>query len=153
MKRPSPLARIRAARKQDRRGAAMVEMAVCFPIFMLMIMGIIEFGRGLMVSQLLTNAAREGARDSIVDSTTKDMVEASVKQMVVNTVGCRDSDVTVTTTVISLATGAEIANLEDAERRDLVTVAVAVPFDAISFCAGRFLTGQDLDGICAMRKE
>lgn len=43
--------------KQKRRGVAVVELAVCFPVFMLMLLGIIEFGRGLVVSQRLTSAA------------------------------------------------------------------------------------------------
>ena len=139
--------------KKDRRGSAMVEMAVCFPVFMLMLLGIIEFGRGLMVSQLLTNAAREGCREAIIDGATKETVEASVKQMVTNTVGCQDGDVGVVVTVTSLEDGTEVPLLENAKKRDLIRVDIGVPFDAISFTTGRFLAGQTLDGLCAMRKE
>ena len=37
-----------------------------------MVFGMIEFGRAIMVQQVLTNAAREGARVAILDSTDVD---------------------------------------------------------------------------------
>ena len=131
----------------------MVEMAVCFPIFMLMLFGIIEFGRGLMVAQLLTNAAREGCRSAIVDGASNATVQASVTSDVVNTVDCASTDVTVTITVTSLANGTAITDISAAEPRDLIEIDVAVPFDAISYAAGRYLGGNLLRGQCAMRKE
>lgn len=136
-----------------RRGAAMVEMAVCFPIFMLMLLGIIEFGRALMVSQLLTSAAREAGRSAIVDGATEAGIEAETKNLVVSTAGCQESDVTVDIVVTSVATGNEVADLEDAEQRDLIQIDITVPFNAISYSGGRFLTGQTLRGQCAVRKE
>jgi len=44
------------------RGQAMVEMALVLPIFLFFIFGIIEMGRAWSVKQVMTNAAREGAR-------------------------------------------------------------------------------------------
>ena len=40
----------------------MVEFALVLPIFVLFMVGIVEFSRVLMVQQVITNAAREGAR-------------------------------------------------------------------------------------------
>ena len=37
-------------------------MALVLPIFTMLVFGIIEFGRGFMIMQLVTNAAREGCR-------------------------------------------------------------------------------------------
>ena len=51
-------------RRQDRRGAAVVEMALVLPIFFMVVLGIIEFGRAFMIGQLVTNAAREAVRPS-----------------------------------------------------------------------------------------
>lgn len=62
-----------------RRGAAMVEFAVVAPIFFMIVFGVIEFGRGLMVQQLLTNAARNGARKAIVGGQTSDTISTAVK--------------------------------------------------------------------------
>lgn len=44
------------------RGAAAVEMAIILPLLLLILIGIIEFGRVLNVQVSLTQAAREGAR-------------------------------------------------------------------------------------------
>lgn len=52
---------------QDRRGAALVEFALVAPIFLLFVVGSVEFGRAIMVQEALTNASREGARVGILD--------------------------------------------------------------------------------------
>ncbi|APZ93200.1 Flp pilus assembly protein [Fuerstiella marisgermanici] len=131
----------------------MVEMAVCFPIFMLILLGIMEFGRALMVSQLLASASREGCRTAIVDGSTNSDVETKVKNHVTSMVGCLASDVTVEIVVTSIQTGNEIASLAVAEQRDLIEIDVTVPFNSISYSGGRFLNGQTIRGQCAMRKE
>lgn len=48
------------------RGQALVEFAFVVPIFLLLLFGIIEFGRYVYTVQILNNAAREGARYAIV---------------------------------------------------------------------------------------
>jgi Flp pilus assembly protein TadG len=44
------------------RGAAMVEFALLLPMLLLIVFGIIDFGRALNAQITLTQAAREGAR-------------------------------------------------------------------------------------------
>src|SRR5580704_13840340 len=44
------------------RGAAAVEFALCLPILLLLVFGIIDFGRALNAQITLTQAAREGVR-------------------------------------------------------------------------------------------
>ena len=39
-------------------------------MFFMLVFGMIEFGRAIMVEQILTNAAREGARVAVLDSAT-----------------------------------------------------------------------------------
>jgi Flp pilus assembly protein TadG len=66
--------------KHCRNGVAAVEFALVAPIFFLLVFGLIEFGRMMMVQQALTNAAREGSRVAIL-STTKNgaAVEARMR--------------------------------------------------------------------------
>ncbi len=45
-----------------RRGTAVVEAAVILPLLLTMMMGVWEVGRMIQISQILDNAAREGAR-------------------------------------------------------------------------------------------
>jgi len=44
------------------RGTAVVEMAVVFPLFILLVFGLVEFVRMGMVKQALSDAARAGCR-------------------------------------------------------------------------------------------
>jgi Flp pilus assembly protein TadG len=49
--------------KRDDRGAAMVEFAIVLPVLLLILMGIIEFGRAYNTQVSIQAAAREGARE------------------------------------------------------------------------------------------
>jgi Flp pilus assembly protein TadG len=55
----------RAGRSRS-RAQALVEFAIVAPIFFLILFGIIDFGRYVYYTQILNNAAREGARYAIV---------------------------------------------------------------------------------------
>ena len=52
----------RCARTNSERGAALLEVALTLPLLLLVAVGIFEFGRAYQTWQVLTNAAREGAR-------------------------------------------------------------------------------------------
>jgi len=54
---------------RSERGQALVEMALVLPVLVLLIFGIIEFGRVFNAYLIITNAAREGARAGIVGAT------------------------------------------------------------------------------------
>src|SRR5215471_1529570 len=51
-----------ARNAQQDRGAAAVELALVLPVLLLLVFGIIDFGRALNAQITLTQAAREGAR-------------------------------------------------------------------------------------------
>ena len=64
----SMLQRRRSRRSGPRsRGQALVEFALIFPIFMLVLFGIIDVGRFVYVSNSLNEASREGARFGSVE--------------------------------------------------------------------------------------
>jgi Flp pilus assembly protein TadG len=49
------------------RGQTLAEFAIVFPILLVMLMGVFDFGRAIFLYNSLTNAAREGARLAIVN--------------------------------------------------------------------------------------
>ncbi|HVH26719.1 MAG TPA: TadE family protein [Vicinamibacterales bacterium] len=57
-------------RVTSQRGAALIEMALTFPLLLLVAVGIFEFGRAYQTWQVLTNAAREGARVAVLPNPT-----------------------------------------------------------------------------------
>ena len=64
VRRTSGAPRSRAAR----RGQSLVEFALVIPIFLLLIMGVIDAGRLVYMNSTLSNAAREGARTGSVEA-------------------------------------------------------------------------------------
>jgi Flp pilus assembly protein TadG len=46
----------------QRRGVAMIEFAIILPVFLLIVVGALEFARGINIKQIIVNSAREGAR-------------------------------------------------------------------------------------------
>ncbi|MGH9174036.1 MAG: TadE/TadG family type IV pilus assembly protein [Vicinamibacterales bacterium] len=137
-----------------RRGAALVEAAIVLPIFFMVVLGIIEFGRAMMVSQLITNAAREGARLAIVDGQTNTSVEQSIDSFMLESANVAATDVTVTITITEAAGNPPALNqVASANSRDLIAVDVQVPFDKVSFIPGDYLNGRMLRGIASMRHE
>jgi Flp pilus assembly protein TadG len=57
--------------RAGRRGQSLVEFALVLPIFLLLIMGVIDVGRYAYMSSTLSNAAREGARTGSVEASWK----------------------------------------------------------------------------------
>lgn len=141
-------------KRHNRRGAAIVEMALVLPIFFGVVLGIVEFGRAMMVSQMVTNAAREATRLAIIDGSTNNDVETWVEDFLNDSINVAAADVSVTITV-DPAPGNDDPNdvLADAQARDLVTVNVSVPFDKVSYVPGSYLNGKNLSAQSSMRHE
>src|SRR5436190_17909918 len=55
---------------RNQRGTALIEMALTLPLMLLVSAGIFEFGRAYQTWQVITNAAREGARIAVLPGTT-----------------------------------------------------------------------------------
>jgi len=133
----------------SRTGAAAVETALVLPLFFLIVFGVIEFGRAFMVAQLLTNAAREGARAAVTAGSTNTAVVDKVKSLVNDYVGVPKSKVNVVVSVNN-STSAQLAN---AERRDMCEVEISLAIGDVTFIPVKFLTGINLKGQAAMRHE
>ena len=72
-------------------GQSLVEFALILPIFMLVLFGIIDLGRGVYAYNTIQNAAREGVRVAIVDQ-NEDVILAEVQQHAVG-LGLQNSNV------------------------------------------------------------
>jgi Flp pilus assembly protein TadG len=64
--------------KKNERGAALLETAITIPMILMVCIGIFEFGRAYQTWQVLTNAAREGARIAVLEGTTDSAIRARV---------------------------------------------------------------------------
>ena len=66
-------------RLRNERGAALLETAVTLPLILLISVAIFEFGRAYQHQQVLTNAAREGARIAVLPGYTDEQVNTAVR--------------------------------------------------------------------------
>jgi len=125
-----------------RRGTAVVEFAIVAPLFFLLVFGMIEYGRMVMVQQILTNSAREGARVGVLDSGTQATVAAAVNRYLTS------ARIQNATTTVS----PDPPN--SAPAGGPVSVTVSVPFDQVSWLPSPlFLGGQTMSFTATMRRE
>ena len=66
-------------RLRNQRGAALLETAITLPLVLLVSVSIFEFGRAYQTWQVLTNAAREGARMAVLEQYTDTQVSTTVR--------------------------------------------------------------------------
>ncbi len=66
-------------RLRNQKGAALLETAITLPLVLLVCVSIFEFGRAYQTWQVLTNAAREGARVAILSESTDAQVTTAVQ--------------------------------------------------------------------------
>jgi Flp pilus assembly protein TadG len=80
--------------REDDRGAIVVEFALILPILLILLFGIIEFGRAYNTQISLQGAAREGARALALGNSATDAVNAAsgVAIKVSSMSSCPDGD-------------------------------------------------------------
>jgi Flp pilus assembly protein TadG len=66
--------------RERERGSAMVEAAICIPLLLVLMVGIFEVGRAYETWQVLTNAAREGARMAVMPTNDPDTTIALIRE-------------------------------------------------------------------------
>jgi Flp pilus assembly protein TadG len=124
---------------------AAVEFAILAPVFFMLILALIELGRGIMVRHMLTNAARAGCRVGVLEGKGNTDVTAAVNRTL-NIVGISGDAVMITVN----DGGGDVLN---ANPDDEVTVVVSVPVSGVTWLpGGRYLSGN-LTGQYTLRKE
>jgi len=121
-----------------------VEFAIVAPLFFLLVFGMIEYGRMVMVQQVITNASREGARRAVLDGATTSEVETKVNDYL------ESAGITPSAEYITLSPDPPT----NAGYREPVSVSVTVPFSEVSWIpAPFFLQGVDLSATTVMSRE
>ena len=136
----------RTTQLRNNRGQALVEFALLLPLVMLILIGIIEFGRAWQAKQTLTDAAREGARIAVVANGqyTTDTVQAKVKAML-KQAGFDSSSVTIT-----YPNGCHFAGCSPLlVTGDITSVQLVMPHQFIAL--QRFITLATSGGVMTLR--
>jgi Flp pilus assembly protein TadG len=111
-------------RHRDSRGQSMVEFALILPVFVLLLVGILDVGRAVYSYNTINNAAREGARWAIVDQTVADIQDAAAAHSVGLDIPAADVQVQ----FINNATGGACASLGTTSAA-ACSARVTVPFE------------------------
>lgn len=130
-----------------RRGASLVEFAVVAPVFFMIVLGLIEFGRAAMVNELLTEAARQGCRLGILENTTS----AAIKQAAIDYLaGVGISGETAGVVINDAAADSVEAQTMPAYTE--ITVIVSVPASSVTWVPQWFVSGT-ISAQYTMRRE
>jgi len=132
----------RERRGYNRRGAAVVELAFTAPILFMLVFGMIDVGRAVMVQNLIANAARDGARSAVLDGASASEIETQVTEYLAA------SSITGATATVSPNP------LTLADLGDPVSVTVHIPFSSVSWLpSSLYFQGTNLQATVIMRRE
>ena len=140
------------ARVRSERGAELIEFALVLPLLLFLIFGLVDFGFMFQRFEVVTNAAREGARMAVLPGYATADVTARV-QSYLTTAGVAansvNSSVSVTNVTIPAGAGAALPGKR-------VQVTYASPYIFIGPLAGWFggtFTTANLTAVAQMRNE
>lgn len=138
---------VKCKHSRPRRGVSSIEFALVAPVFFLVVFGLIENGRMLMLQHALTNAAREGCRTAgLASSVNASDVETAVRDHLKPTLGNTASDTSKVRVTVP-GTFADVSSETD------LAVAVEVDYADASWLPLGYLGANPIIGAEARRKR
>jgi hypothetical protein len=129
------------AESKLRKGAATVELAVCLPIIVLMVLATIEACSMVFLKQSLTAASYEGVRVALVQGSTASNVQATCGQIL------RDRHVN--GAIVSVRP----PNIAALNPGDFVDITISAPCASNSVLPTKFYRGRTLSATASMMIE
>jgi Flp pilus assembly protein TadG len=132
-----------------RRGIAATEFAVLAPFLGILILGMFELARGIMVKQLLNDAARRACRVAIQPLKANSDVTTDVSNtMTDNGIPAADA------TVVVKVNGA-VANCNTAKQNDKVSVQVSIPTSDTFWISTHWLSSTSImsDSVTMLKQD
>lgn len=143
---------MRRADRRGERGAELIEFAFALPVLLMVFAGIIDFGLLFQRYEVVTNAAREGARLASLPGYSTADVQARVNAYITNGIS---NSATATTTVtpvsIAVASGPAV-QARQVEVRHTSTFIIIGPIASL-FKGGGTFGSITLTGRATMRVE
>ena len=112
---------------------AAVEFAVVAPFLFLLATGAFEVGRGIMVRQMLTDAARKACRTGAFPGKANSDITSDVNDILT------DNSVPTSAATITILVNGTSVDASTAQQGDQVSVKVAVPFNKVTLDSPLFL--------------
>ncbi len=144
--------------KQQPRGAAVVEFAVCAPLLFLLVLGMFEVGRFVNVGEIATHASRFGARQaSVASATVTDVVNKTRQYLTDSAVKGAAATIAVEAeTAAGSGTFTGVTDLSTVAVGTAIRVRVTVDFGQVTWLPGgplKSVLPSNITGQSVMRKE
>jgi Flp pilus assembly protein TadG len=97
---------MRSRPSKNKRGVAAVEFALVLPLLMLLVLGGLDWGFYFYVTQIVTNAAREGAREGSLEITNATLAQTNATNTArnfINLAGLNGGLATISSTAVGNA--------------------------------------------------
>ena len=132
-----------------RRGIAAVELAFLAPFLTVLILGMFEIARGIMVKQLLNDAARKACRTGVLPLKANSDVTSEVNDVLT------DNGLSPTSATIRIQVNGATVDCSTAKRNDRVSVKISVPTAKTFWISTYFLVSSsiDSDSVTMLRQE
>jgi Flp pilus assembly protein TadG len=149
---------------RQRRGTAVVETALVLPVYLLLLLGIAEFGHAQLIVNLLNSATRNAARVGSTEGTDNADVTAKVQATVgtavpvgkisiyIKNASVFDGSGTTPSSDSALESMPDV-NVSTLDPREMFMVRVKVAYNDIALVPVPFLRGMTLDAQAFMRHE
>ena len=141
-----------------RAGGAAVELAFLAPFLITIMLGMFEIARGLMVKQVLGEAARKGCRTGILHQYGNSDILNDVNNIMqdngFDTTLFNPPQIGSITITVTDPNGNTLADSLDAPEGSTVSVQVAIPVSSIVWVSTIFLTGtmDESDAVVMMKQ-
>ena len=129
----------RAKNVSPRRGLAVVEFALVAPVFVFLSIGLIEMARGMMVKEVLTDAARKGARTGILPYTANAAIRNDVNNVL------NSNDIPAAYATVTIQVNDKTVDAATALQNDKISVKVSIPVSKVAWIAPLFLPGSTIE--------
>lgn len=145
-----------AGRLKSERGAELIEFALIFPLLLVVIVGIFDFGFLFQRYEVLTNAAREGARIAVLPNYTQTDVQNRVCAFLtsggVPHTGCTSNPV-VTVTDVTVPVGGGLPAIQAKSVQVAYTHTYSFIGPIIGLIGGTWTNTQAITTTAVMRTE
>jgi Flp pilus assembly protein TadG len=140
-----------------RRGAAVVEFAIMAPLFLLLVLGVVEMGYALNASNTMYGVVREGGRLASQDftkslepnQTANDKVISDIRNML-TAAGIDGANATIT--IEHADSPGTTFDLQDPDNYlDYFKIKVAIDYEDVSAIRGKFMGGQVMNAEITFR--
>jgi Flp pilus assembly protein TadG len=120
-----------------RRALAAVELAVVLPFITILVLGMVEIGRGLMVKESLSDAAQKACRTAAQPGKSTAQAQAEVDNIM--------QDLGITGYSTAILVNGNNTDIQNAVHNDQISIKVSVPVSQVYWTTAIFLPAQDIE--------